>query len=165
MRLSWTGSLLWGAALCAVTSLAAAEASPDALERCAQEKDEKARLACYDELSAIEAGRNKPAPPAKPEDTFGVKGDLARKRQEEADRAAEQQPKITQLEARIKSASNLPRGHLRVVLDNGQIWEQKEVMSTFYVKSGEAVKIESGYLGAFWLVNEQGRRTRVKRVE
>lgn len=159
MRLSLPWSLIWGSALCAVTSLTSAETVPEALKRCAVEKDEKMRLACYDEVAAIAAG---PSTPVKPEDTFGVKGELLRK-QQEAERAAE--PKIEKLEARIKNVSARPRGQLVAELDNGQVWEQKEVVSTFYLKTGEQVILEAGSLGSYWLVNESGRRTRVKRIK
>ena len=78
--------------------------------------------------------------------------------------AAEKTAGLAELSSRVTSVSQRIRGEWVVKLENGQVWQQKEQKSRFVVKEGELVTITPGKLGAFWLANEEGRRTRVKRV-
>jgi hypothetical protein len=159
MQLSFASVWIWSCALAAAVSLAHGETLPESLKRCALERDKDVRLACYDEVAAIAAGRPEAAPPPTPEQQFGVTPGLLRKQQAEGS----QTPELERLVAKVTKIRTLSRGHMLMNLDNGQVWQQKEPRA-FLLKVGEQVTIEPGSLGSFWLANEDGRRTKVTRV-
>lgn len=143
---------------------------------CAQERDGRQRLACYDAAVAAAHAVPQPAvrdtPPASPAsppqearvvmDDFGVKGSaVARQRQAEQ---ASERPQVRTVSAQVISATTLPRGEWVITLDNGQVWQQKTPDPAFTVKPGDAVRINAGALGSYRMLN--GRRaTQVTRLE
>ena len=122
------------------------------LRRCAAETDQAKRLACFDALAStlpkIEA------------DQFGLTADIARKR----DPAAERQADDTVLPGKIMALHQGRRGEWIFTLDNQQVWDQSEVEPNKRFEVGEAVHIEPGAMGSWWLAADKGRKTRVKRV-
>lgn len=146
----------------------------DSVRSCASVQDNERRLACYDaavgELGAHAApeassqiSATKPAGGGQPADNFGATGsELAKKRAQEKEQSEEGSRELT---ARITKIERLPRGELLVTLDNGHVWRQKQVQSTFVLRVGEAVTIKRGTLGSHRLVNASGRATAVTRIE
>jgi len=147
------------------------------MRSCAAQADESVRLQCFDRgvaqfksaaddaASAPCSGTGIPAPaarsksdtpaphntPAAPSgsntDQFGLtSGQVLRKNSAGAPTFA---PK--QVTARIVTLSHRPGGTLVVSLDNGQTWEQTEEGPNLHISAGDAVKVERGLLGAYWL--------------
>lgn len=136
------------------------------LRGCMTEKEDVARLACYDtEMARVgQQGRADAAVPAvalSAEEKFGFRGDVAREalaRQEAAT------PTLQQLTAAVTAISSRPYGEFVVTLANGQVWAQKAADSSVRLKVGDQVTIKPGSLGSFRLVNPAGRGTQVTRV-
>jgi hypothetical protein len=149
--------------------LLAAASSMDEMRVCAAEKNDGARLACYDRAMAVPAPAA-PAPPAPvpappkqvaPADEFGMTEDLRRKRSPD-----ETKPALPQeLRAKVVSVERGRGDALRVKLDNGQVWAETERKPVLVLKTGDAVTIRSGVLGSFFLTLDSGVATRVKRVQ
>lgn len=154
-------------------SLAAESAALNRLTACSQEKDNAARLACYDReivhvaeqppatltqcAATVSVGAAKSA-----QDSFGVPGsEVARKQQVNEKEAASELKSLT---ATVTVISQRPRGELVITLDNGQSWAQKDSQSYFPVKIGDAVAINAGALGSFRMV-VSGRSTQVTRTK
>ena len=133
---------------------AAAKTVPlaDGLRRCAGETDQVQRLACFDALVA--------ALPKIEADQFGLTADIARKR----DPVGERQAKDAVLPGKILALHQGSRGEWIFTLDNQQVWDQSEVEPNKRFEVGEAVHIEPGAMGSWWLAADKGRKTRVKRV-
>jgi hypothetical protein len=89
-----------------------------------------------------------------PEDRFGLRRDL---KQEKAG-------ELTELSATATAISAKPRGELVITLDNGQVWGEIAPGSKIKVKPGDAVKIEAGTLGSFFLIAPNGRSSKVARI-
>jgi hypothetical protein len=166
--------------------LARAQAIQDPLEACYQQPDGAPRLACFDKemqrrhASGTKAAATNPAPAAAPaapagpatpaltgsaksppDDTVGLQGSALRKKLEaEGSTAATVQPIIA------KVVRVVPRSHseLAFVLDNGQTWEEAELMSNLDVKVQDTVTIKPGLLGAFFLNTPRSQRVRVHRI-
>ena len=68
----------------------------------------------------------------------------------------ERPPALTRLTARVVTLSHRPVGTLLVHLDNGQEWEQTEEGPDLHIAAGDAVAIDRGVLGAFWLSRVPG---------
>lgn len=125
---------------------------------CTRERDDTRRLACFDRAAVP----NAPAPKVDAQQAFGVHGsELARSR-DDGDAKSDAQPK--RISATVTSVDKRPRGELVFMLDNGQIWAQKEVGPYFPVKAGDAVTILAGTLGSYRLV-VANRATAVTRVQ
>jgi len=145
------GATLWTAA-----SHAAEPPLPASIAACAERSDDKQRLACYD--SEVQRLQVK-VPAVAPEDEFGVRGELLRKRQEETPGP----PKLQQLTAKVEKITSRARGELVITLDNGQVWEQAETKSSFLLSPGDQVTVKAGALGSYQMISPTGRTTRVRR--
>jgi hypothetical protein len=132
---------------------AAGEPLADGLRRCSLETDEEKRLACFDALAH--------ALPKNQSDQFGMTVDIARKRDPEAVSRNEN----TSLSGIIAALVEAPRGEYIFTLDNGQMWIQAEQRSNIHFQVGEAVQVEHGAMGSFWLAADHHRKTRVKRIQ
>ncbi len=167
-----------------VSSAAFAQDLPPAVIACAIEKQDDARLACFDREVARVIRRaadvapaqvapsavvpSAPAvattPPQKvtpKDDDFGVSGKLARERQTEQEKVA---PTPAELRAAVTKITKKPYGELVLELDNGQIWEQPEIKKSFTIKAGENIRITQGAMGSYFLVADSGATTRVRRI-
>jgi hypothetical protein len=165
------------------SALEAAQGSQDPLDACAQQTDANARLACFDHemqrrhtttsASAKPATQGTPAsatPPAaavaqkRADDNVGLQGkDLQKKLKEQGTQTEPEA--VKPIVATITRVLPRPDNQYAFELDNGQTWEQAESKADFYVKPHEAVTIESGVLGAFFLKTKTHQRVRVHRIE
>jgi hypothetical protein len=151
----------------AALSDARAQEIPAALRACAGEKDDGARLACYDH----EMARSLAAAPAEtatkpvvatlsPEERFGFRGELAREVEE---RAKVGSPDLERLVAKVTALSRRPTGELVMTLENGQVWIER-AGSSASVKVGDTVSIRPASLGSFLITGPSGRAARVSRI-
>jgi hypothetical protein len=144
-----------------------AQEVPDALRACAAEKDDGARLACYDRemaraLAAVPtSATTKPlVATLSPEERFGFRGELAREVEE---RAKEGSPDLERLVSKISALSRKPTGELVMTLENGQVWIERAGTSAG-VKVGDSVSIRPASLGSFLMTGPSGRAARVSRI-
>lgn len=150
--------------------------------KCVSIEDTAARLACYDEAfgrptaagvasaaAADEAAavRSTPAPPAaspdaaRAVDEFGLTETAKRKRDPE--KAKEVMPES--ISATVARVSWRPTGEVVVVLENDQVWEQAEIVTTkARVKAGDVVTIRKAALGSHTMVTAGRAAIRVRRV-
>jgi hypothetical protein len=146
-------SLLLGVAASCLPALVSAGNLEDALRRCAKATDQAQRLACFDAivstLPQVEADR------------FGMTADIERKR----DPVAVQQAKDAVLGGKIAGLAQAPHGEWTFTLDNRQVWIEAEPRANVNFAVGEDVHIEHGAMGSLWLVADQHRKVRVKRVQ
>jgi hypothetical protein len=143
-----------------------AQSPPAALRACAKIADNSGRLACFDReiarLSGADPSDQQSAVVSlAPEEKFGLSGQ--RLQQLEAKEPAHR-PEIKELHAHIVRTSPGSYGHEVFELDNGQVWQQTETKSDFTIRTGDAVTIDSGALGSFWLSLSAHQATRVKRL-
>jgi hypothetical protein len=165
-------------------STASAQGLPQSIILCAVERQDAARLACFDReverhVHASEPVASAPLPSAQPAtptppvavtqpqnsnsavDDFGVAGDLARKRKEADQQAV---APLKELHAKVVKVTTKVHGELVIELDNGQIWEQPEKKNGLLIKSGEQVRIKPGAMSSFFLTADSGATTRIRRV-
>ena len=145
----------WGLLLLLAASLpatAGAGSLEDALRRCASNGESVQRLACFDAvvstLPRLEADR------------FGLTADIEQQR----DPRAVHEAKVETLSGKISAVGQTARGELIFTLDNQQVWVQAEANSHVQFAVGEEVRIEHGAMSALWLVADQHRRVRVRRL-
>jgi hypothetical protein len=117
---------------------ASAHGVPEGLRACARERDDAARLACFDRELARETGKT-------------------------ASAAAEEPPEqpLTAVVTRVAERSD---GTFVVTLDNGQVWAQVK-RAYIPLKAGDPVRIERGALGSIYLFTPLRRSTQVKRLK
>lgn len=132
-------------------SLAWTDANADALreriEACMKNRDDAARLQCFDAL-ANSMPAEKPATES-PADTQGLRRPPP--------------PKVSQT-AKIASVSQPDGRKYRVVLDNEQVWQETEHTRDLDLEAGQTVHIKPGVLGSYFLKLDSGLSTRVRRV-
>lgn len=136
-----------------------AEAIEVRLRACAAEADDAQRLVCFDALVPVATSPEQPpAAPiaANPERNFGVETLPPR-----FDAKGEAVDAIT---SRIDSLQRRPYGEYVFELANGQRWTQIESSRARY-SNGQLVTIERTTLGAYMLSTDQGRATRVRRLD
>lgn len=130
----------------------AAEGTLESAQRCAQVQDSLQRLVCYDRVfppgqaPVATAPARQPAPtvaPPAPAADFGA--DSVRRTEQE--RQAEDAPRA--LSAAVTSVRQTRPNVYRVTLDNGQVWDQMDMDSTFSVDEGDTVRIERGRMGGY----------------
>lgn len=183
--MSFTGKLLSFASLSSLAASAAfAQSLPPSVAACADEKDSLARLVCFDrevakftQPAASVAPTQvvppmtapptpivvttQPSSPSPDADDFGMNVAIARQR--EGGRNAPTSVS-KEMHAVVAKVSTKPYGEVVLELDNGQVWEQPEVTSTFIIKAGENVVIRQAKLGSFLLRADSGATARVRRV-
>jgi len=151
-RGTYRSLLLCLAASCLPALVRAADPEHDALRECAKISDPTQRLACFDvivsKLPQVEADR------------FGMTADIERKR----DPPGVKQAKETTLVGKIAELSQAPQGELTFTLDNRQVWIEAEPKPNIQFAVGESVHIEHGVMSSLWLVADQHRKVRVKRL-
>ena len=127
------------------------------LVKCSKESEQAARLACFDALVTTI--------PAVDADKFGLTADIARKHPpSEADAAVAAAAEKVALPGKIVALRLAPRGEIIFTLDNRQVWMQTEVEPSKRFSLGDAVQIEHGAMGSYWLAADKARKTKVKRV-
>jgi len=157
-------------------SAMAADASLETARRCVQVKDSLERLVCFDRAFAgmptAPAASSPAAPAAAPVAPAPVAaiappalGDDSVKRSVKA-REAEAGP--TSLTAVITELKETRPNVVRMTLDNGNVWQQMDLESLFYVKVGDTVKIEKGRMGGYRMARVTGSGSgwaRVNRIK
>ncbi len=173
------------------TAWASEREQPHAGARCVAIEDASARLACYDQAfdrpaakgvaSAAAAEGVAPAAAAGGSLTTGsaaapagASSEAARaieefgltetsKRRRDPEKAKETMPES--ISASVVRVSFRPTGEVVVALDNDQVWEQAEIVTTqARVKKGDAVTIRKSALGSYTLLTPSRMVVRVRRV-
>jgi hypothetical protein len=150
-----TAGLLVTAALLSGQRLAlGGDSLVDRMRACGTEADDAKRLACYDfAIGRSKSGEN---------DDLGVTGELLRHKRREAG-LTEAPPK--DMSGKVVAIARPPFGKFVVILDNGQVWAQQELLD-FSVEVGDVITIRSGLLGALWMTNgNRVAQTRVQRIK
>jgi hypothetical protein len=146
-------SLLLCVTASGLPALASADHLDEALRHCAKTSDPAQRLACFDAivstLPQIEADR------------FGMTADIEQRR----DPVAVQPAKQAVLGGKIAGLRQAAGGEWTFTLDNRQVWIEAEPRPNVQFAVGEDVHIEHGSMSSLWLVADQHRRVRVKRLQ
>ena len=138
----------------------AADSLAQRIEACAQQKDDVARLQCFDrEASGLRAERVATA-------TRGTAASASPATNPPAheDAASAAAPAGQPVSAHVVSVVKLPRRELRIDLDNGQTWQQLEQDDALSLSPGDSVEIKSAALGSFKLRAPSGVSTKVRRI-
>lgn len=145
-------SLLFGLAATGLPAFVSAEKLDDDLRRCAKIGDQVQRLGCFDsiviKLPQVEADR------------FGMTVDIERSRDPRAPPARDEV-----LHGKIAGLAQAPSGEWTLTLDNRQVWVEAEARRNVQFVVGEEVHIEHGSMSSLWLVADQHRKVRVRRLE
>jgi len=113
--------------------------------------------------SAAAAGSATASAAADPNDpNYGLQGSALIKAQGREN--APKPPKAQPLVASVSSVKQYTASEVRVTLANGQVWQQTEARTGFWLQAGQTVTITPGVLGSFFLTDDQHQRVRVKRV-
>lgn len=159
--------------LASITAVAPAQTIEERIADCAGESDHQQRLACFDLLArdvASGSGRvarekDQPSsvspagsvtPPGSPGHSSVEKFGLEHK-DKNGDLAEELQAQVMEI---YKDAL----GKMLLILDNGQIWQQKDTR-TLIIHKGDSVLIERGFMSAFYLTANKKKRIRVARIK
>lgn len=84
------------------------------------------------------------------------------------EKEAARPPESKSLTATISGLQEVRTDTWRMTLENGQVWQQMDMSSSFMPKVGDTVQIEKGVLGGYSLAlagNRSSRWVRVTRVE
>jgi hypothetical protein len=92
------------------------------------------------------------------EQGFGMNGQVERSN------PTTRPPKIDHLAGRIASIRYKPRGEFILQLENGQVWEEADGENRVALEAGDAVTIDTGVMGAYWLGFGKHASVRVKRT-
>jgi hypothetical protein len=130
-----------------------AENLGDALRWCAKSSEQAQRLACFDTIVS--------KLPQNEADRFGMTVEIERKH----DPQTKQPTKNFVLNAKIAGLRQAPYGEWTFTLDNRQVWIEAELKPNIKFAVGEEVHIEHGAMSSVWLVADQHRKVRVKRLE
>ena len=170
-----------------VATVARAEALPASVRACASETDSLKRLICFDREVArypdASAGASAPAPaakaavatpaiapppgaappPAVAPPSAAASASAASPTSPPPASLADKQP--AHVTAHVASVENR-RGSLVLLLDNGQVWEQtQEAAADMNLHAGDAVTIDKGLLGTYWLGGRSDAVIKVKRTK
>jgi len=132
-------------------ALAQADQLDDALRRCAGLNEDPARLTCFDAIVRTL--------PQVETDRFGMTVEIERKRD-----PLMPQAKNDMIGGKIAELRRIPEGEWIFTLDNRQVWIEAEPRVNVEFAVGEDVRIEHGAMSSLWLVADQHRRVRVKRL-
>jgi hypothetical protein len=146
-------SILLILAVSGQSTLAGADELDGALRRCAGFNEPEQRLSCFDEIVR--------RLPQVEKDRFGLTADIERKR----DPLAVEKAKSAVLGAKIAGLRQAANGEWTFTLDNRQVWIEAEPRPSMTFAVGEDVRIEHGAMSSLWLVADQHRRVRVKRLQ
>jgi hypothetical protein len=149
---SLIGLLLIGV-LAGRVALAGPSGVSEALQACAQERDDSKRLACYD--------REMAQPATTPDKSFGLSAHQERKL-EPPEVRDKLRPQL--LSSTVAAVSARGDGRQVIRLANGETWVQGEAWEVFPLGVGDTITIKPGMLGAFYLYAPSGSATRVTRL-
>jgi hypothetical protein len=124
--------------------------------QCVGIDDDRARLACYDEaFGRVAPAAATAAAPARTEKDFGLSVEQ---------RTVDKEP--SELVAKVASVqAHSHVGRWIVVLDNGQVWEQRETTSEARrPRPGDTVTISKASLGSYLLASPGRGSSRIRRI-
>ena len=158
-----------------------APAAEAARHQCATVADDSARLACYDSVfgrpadsarTSAQAAVNPPqaavtppqaaanAVPAGDPANFG----LSRWDERKLDPKAAERQSPSSFVAKVTTIEWRRDNRFVVTLDNSQVWQQTETLTTARPMAGDPVTIRAAALGSYLLVTKASIATRVRRV-
>src|SRR5271170_901186 len=124
------GWLIAAALLSGQRLVLAGDSLVDRMRACGTEADDAKRLACYDfAIGRSKSGEN---------DDLGMTGELLKHKQREA--GLDAPPK--DMSGKVVAIARPPFGKFVVILDNGQVWAQQELLD-FPVEVGDVITIRS----------------------
>ena len=149
----------------ALPATASAQSSPDPLDACAKQTDATARLACFDH----EMQRRHAIPSATAaanqqhtDENIGLEGKELHKKLKEQGVETKPEP-VQPIVSTIARLLPRPNNEYAFELDNGQTWEQAE-SKALDVNPHDAVSIQPGVLGSFFMTTQRHQRVRVHRI-
>ncbi|MBU3024034.1 hypothetical protein [Aestuariibacter sp. A3R04] len=161
--------------LAVLSSVSRAETVADAIQACRNEQNDLKRLICFDAVAEsmnIYAGAAKSVDEVASERPSQPANIVSSSRQPRGDDFGLESQRLAKetlpsaLSAAVASVTESPRGDRIVTLDNGMVWRENDKRSNLRLKEGDAVTIERGVLGAFYLGKEnQNSRMSVRRIK
>ena len=159
--------------LACITTATPAQTIEDRILGCAAESDQQQRLTCFDTLAAdVASGAVNSAPEQDQPPTDSSPNPVAR-----SDSPENSSDENFGLEHKVKNAEVADElqtqvaeiykdglGKMLLILDNGQIWQQKD-SKTLIIKKGDSIFIERGFMSAFYLSANGKKRIRVARIK
>ena len=157
-------------ALICSASTAFAQSIEDRIAACAKVSGSQHRLACFETLAADVAGQVEPeaddamtgSPP------YSTSGSESSSQSTEDKFGLEHKSKneglADELRAQVSEIYKDGLGKMLLILNNGQIWQQKDT-KTLIIHKGDAVRIERGFMSAFYLTANDRKRISVARVK
>jgi hypothetical protein len=176
----------------ALPAIAAAQGSPDPLDACAKQTDATARLACFDHemqrrhtttpatpaTTGTRAATSAPSTTSSPtataapptatanqqptDENIGLEGKDLHKKLKAQGVETKHEP-VQTIVSTIARLLPRPNNEYAFELDNGQTWEQAE-SKALDVNPHDAVSIQPGMLGAFFMTTQRHQRVRVHRI-
>lgn len=158
----------------------AAPPAPAGIAACRHISDDKQRLACFDRESSLQQPQRRAAkaeqtragdaekgtgaaPPARPvltpEQRIGLTPSRILKLQ-----GSEASSDLKELTAKIRTIAGDPAARRSFILENGQVWQQVEPDSEFYVRPGDTVRISKALFGSYFMSVNPHMNTRVTRA-
>jgi hypothetical protein len=132
------------AAALGVAARCEAAPPPAALHACTLEREDAARLACFDrEMQRLETLAAK---------SYGLSGEQQGK------------PPVVVMSGVVGSLKLQSDGRTVITLADGAVWIQGEAYEALSLHAGDRVTVKPGLLGAFYLYPPQGSPTRVRRL-
>jgi len=147
-----TAAVLLSALLIIIAVRAAAEL-PESLRECQGQRDDVARLACYDREVARQAALD-----AK---SFGLSGEQKGKLEQSAGSPKPRPAVVSGVVAGLKAQ---PDGRTLITLADGAVWIQGEAYEPIALRPGDTITVKPGLLGSFYLYPPSGPPTRVRRL-
>ena len=168
---TWAGPVVL---LALATLPVVATEMPAAFLACKELHDSGKRLRCYDLAVADMSGNGSGAPesPSVPRsapptaelardlpagtnatvDTFGLSS-----RHESSRFVRDESEQLDTVTAQIVRIEEMPRGERRVLLDNGQVWEETSRNRKLLLDTGDKISIRKAAFGSFKLIGPGGK--------
>lgn len=86
-------------------------------------------------------------------------------RSEQRRREGRREGGVSDLAARVRTATPLGNGGWRLTLDNGHVWQTAEAQHRPVPAAGTVARIERNIIGSYWLSIPGSPRARVFRIE
>jgi len=141
------------ASLLGMATRVAGASVPETLRACARERDDTARLACYDrEIRHLEELESK---------SFGLTGQQKDRLDPSPRQSKATAPVLSGVVAELKAQ---PDGRTMITLEDGAVWIEGEAYEPIELRVGDRVSVRSGFLGSFYMYPSSGPPVRVRRL-
>ena len=163
VRRRWVAAVSGALAMGLLGGPASADALREQIQACAANQDDAARLRCFDNAAkglpaaasaSAPAVASASAPDSNPASPANAPVRASKPHIEAA----------PVLVTRVVSVTRPGDREYRIVLDNGQVWQENEHNIDLELAVGDTVRIKAGSLGSFFLRTESGHSTRVRRI-